>query len=339
MGLNLLRNDTSGEQQLGALGAIFPLLGPSLPSAFTLTRASSGTYFDATGTLQTAGTNVARFDYDPATLLPRGLLLEGQATNLFLNSQAAATQGIAVTAQAYTVSFYGSGSITLSGAYSGTLTGTNSTTLATLTFTPTAGTVTCTPSGSALNVQVETGSAASSRIITAGTTVTRAADFCALTSAAFAQYVNAAEGTVVADYTMQPVGIYQQLISLDDGTLTNRVSFAINSNTYERGDIVTGGATQVATLFLPQIISANVSHRGGMSWGSTATWQAIALDGQLNSYGSGTPSMPTTNNFVVGNRNGNPAPFYGLVSKIAIYKTAMPNALLQAVSNYGAALP
>jgi hypothetical protein len=52
----------------------------------TFTRASSGTYFDATGTLQTAASNVPRLDYNPATLAARGYLCEEARTNSIRNS-------------------------------------------------------------------------------------------------------------------------------------------------------------------------------------------------------------------------------------------------------------
>lgn len=53
----------------------------------TFTRASTGTYFDSAGVMQTAAINVPRLDYDPAALSLRGLLVEEQRTNLLLRSQ------------------------------------------------------------------------------------------------------------------------------------------------------------------------------------------------------------------------------------------------------------
>lgn len=56
-----------------------------MPGA-TFTRASAGWYFNSAGILTTSTNNVARFDYDPATLTPLGYLAEMQSTNNVLNS-------------------------------------------------------------------------------------------------------------------------------------------------------------------------------------------------------------------------------------------------------------
>jgi hypothetical protein len=53
----------------------------SLPSQMSLSRASNGTYFNSSGVLSTATSNVARFDYDPWSLSPLGPLIEEQRTN------------------------------------------------------------------------------------------------------------------------------------------------------------------------------------------------------------------------------------------------------------------
>lgn len=55
--------------------------------ALTFARASSGTYFDNTGTLQTAAVDEPRFDHDPATFEALGLLIEEQRTNLVAYSE------------------------------------------------------------------------------------------------------------------------------------------------------------------------------------------------------------------------------------------------------------
>ena len=97
----------------------------TLDPRITFTRASTATYFDATGTMQTAATNTPRWDYDPVTHVLRGLLIEEARTNLLLNSATLGTQSVTTTAVATTLSFYGTGTVTLTGtSTAGPLTGT-----------------------------------------------------------------------------------------------------------------------------------------------------------------------------------------------------------------------
>jgi hypothetical protein len=53
----------------------------------SFTRASSATYIDSAGTLQTAAVDVPRFDHNPTTGESLGLLVEEQRTNLLLRSE------------------------------------------------------------------------------------------------------------------------------------------------------------------------------------------------------------------------------------------------------------
>jgi len=59
----------------------------ALDSRITFTRASSGTFIDSAGLVQTASTNVARFTHNPVTIASQGLLIEGERTNLLLRSE------------------------------------------------------------------------------------------------------------------------------------------------------------------------------------------------------------------------------------------------------------
>lgn len=150
--------------------------GPTLDPRVTFARASIGTYFDGTGTMQTAAVNVARFDYNPATHASLGLLIEESRTNVLLNSATLSTQSVTTTATAYALSFYGTGSVTLSGTSSGTTNGTGATTRTVALFTPTAGTLTLTVAGSVTNAQLEAGAFVTSYIPTTAAAVTRQAD-------------------------------------------------------------------------------------------------------------------------------------------------------------------
>jgi hypothetical protein len=129
-----------------AIQSNYPDIRPSLNLDFantkqldpriTFTRASTATYYD--------GKTMAKAE-----------------ENLLRNSATLATQNVAVIAQAYTLSFQNTGSVTLSGASTaGPLVGTGVSNRVSLTFTPTAGTLTLTVSGTVSNAQLEARSSA-----------------------------------------------------------------------------------------------------------------------------------------------------------------------------------
>jgi hypothetical protein len=106
-------------------------------------RASTATYTDQFGVIQTALSNVPRITFDAVTGECLGLMREEQRTNLVLNSAVLVTQNVTVTAVAHTLSFYGAGTVTLSGTATATVVGLGAySSRKTLTFTPTAGTLT-----------------------------------------------------------------------------------------------------------------------------------------------------------------------------------------------------
>ena len=123
-------------------------------------------YDQGTGVLQVTGQSTFN-----GAVTDKSLNLQG-GNNLVLNSATLVTQNITVTANTYTLSMTGTGTITLSGTSSGTLVGTGASTVVSKTFTPTAGTLTLTPTGSCTTVQLELGSVFSGYTATGGTAVT-----------------------------------------------------------------------------------------------------------------------------------------------------------------------
>jgi hypothetical protein len=58
----------------------------TLDPRITFTRSTTATFTGSNGLIQTAAIDTPRFDYDPVTLAPLGLLIEEQRTNLLLQS-------------------------------------------------------------------------------------------------------------------------------------------------------------------------------------------------------------------------------------------------------------
>lgn len=167
----------------------------------TVTRATTATRINSAGTIESVATNVPRLDYSNGSCPT--ILIEPQRTNILLNSATVATQTLTVTAQEYTISFYGTGTITLSGTHSATVVGTG-TTRKTYSFTPTAGSLVLTVSGTCTNGQLEAGGYATSYIPTTSASVTRNADVISKTG--ISSLIGQTEGVMffdlyIKDYT------------------------------------------------------------------------------------------------------------------------------------------
>jgi len=120
----------------------------SFAEAVSISRASTATYVDASGQIQTAAADEPRFDW---THGKRQLLVEKAATNLFANPFAPTTQTVAVTdLTPYVLHVRGGGAVSLSGAATGT-----ATQGAPVHFTASGTSLTCTVTGSLDAVQVE----------------------------------------------------------------------------------------------------------------------------------------------------------------------------------------
>ena len=158
-------------------GTLYSIIPSSGAADMAVARSGvTGTRVDEAGAYETMAANVPRLDwYDRSCPV---MSCDVTRTNLFLNSETLVTQDVTVTAQAYTVSFMGTGTVTFSGAHTGSLVGTGAQDIVEVTFTPSAGTVTCTVSGSATNANFEAGTYRSNWIPTGGATASRPVDTC-----------------------------------------------------------------------------------------------------------------------------------------------------------------
>lgn len=142
-----------------------PVYTPSDGSGdFTTTRAlDTATRFNSEGIRETVLANVPRIDHSHGTC--GELLVEPTRINLFVSPDTLATQNVTTAANYYAVSFEGTGTVTFSGTYVGSLVGTGVSNRVSLVFLATAGTLTCTVSGSVTSAQIELGKFATSYVV------------------------------------------------------------------------------------------------------------------------------------------------------------------------------
>ena len=306
----------------------------TLDPRITFTRSTTATFTNSAGLIATAAINAARFDYDPVTLQPKGLLIEEQRTQLLLNSSLAgtslATQNVTVTAVAHTLSFYGTGTVTLSGtSTAGPLVGTGAyPARSTLTFTPTAGTLTLTVTGTVEFAQLEIGAFATSFIPSAASQVTRAADSAVMTGTNFSSWYNVTQGTLYSEY-INYTTVTGSLFSMDDGSTNNRIIQFTNTGTNPYFRVVSGGADQAN--FIVGTVSVGVSAKFSAAYqvnnfAASVNGASVVVDTSGN-----VPTGLTTAR--IGQNVVSGAYLNGNIKRIAYYNRRLANSELTAITS------
>ena len=312
--------------QFAADKTLTAMKGPSP----TFTRASTATFVGSNGLIQTAAVNSPRFDHDPVTLACKGLLIEESRANLVFPSDTLTTQTRTVIAVTHTLSFYGTGTVALSGAHSATVVGTGAyPTRTTLTFTPTAGSLTLTVTGSVTQAQVEAGSFPTSYIPTVASSVVRSADVCSITGGNFSGMWNQSEGTLLAQTQKTSTNANAFIVSASDNSFNNETDLRYNS------------VSQAATL----INVSNVNQLSGLQINITsgaAVKQSLAYKLNDCAYSANGASVitdtsaliPTVDRLTIGNVAVAGQAFYlnAHIAAIRYYKKRLPNAKLQALT-------
>ena len=109
LGIGLLPSTAISTLRIGGRPALFlNFISPtSLDPRVTFTRGTTATFIGSNGLIQSSAIDTPRFEYNPVTLAPKGLLIEEQRTNLLTyseqaNNSAWAKTNINVTADATT---------------------------------------------------------------------------------------------------------------------------------------------------------------------------------------------------------------------------------------------
>ena len=299
-------------------------------SLVTFTRASTGTYVGSDGVLRSATTNEARFDHNPTTGESLGLLVEEARTNLLLNSATLSTQSVTVAAAANTLSFYGTGTVTLTGvSTAGPLVGTGANNRVSLTFTPTVGVLILTVSGSVTNAQLEAGAFATSYIPTTTATATRAADVASITGSNFSSWYNQTEGTVFGEFARVASTNTQQgrVFSFNDGTNTNTI------------EIYQTSASNPAAQITATTLQASWTTSGFTVGASTREVLGYQLNNSNTSFNGSTEitdtvcTMPTAlTQARIGDRQDGLRNLNGTIKRLTYWPTRLANPTLVSIT-------
>ena len=277
-------------------------------------------------TAQTVAGEVVEFASNVLRRTDRGLPIEDTRTNVFLNSAVGATQGFTVAAIAYTLSFYGTGTITLSGvSTAGPLVGTGANNRVSLNFTPTAGVLTCTVSGSCTNVQLEPGVGATTYIPVVGVSVVRSADVLSVSSTGadypLTLWIEYEPSTILATGST--------LLRLDEGTAAERALLGLTAAALARVIVADGGVTQAdLTVGSAVAVGTTYKHAARISTNSIQ----ICRSGTLGTEDTVAtmPATPSVIRFGAG-ETGITQPFV-YIRRAAIFNTALNDANLQTVT-------
>jgi hypothetical protein len=227
----------------------------------TARSANTATRFNSSGLIEIINANLPRYNFNPSTLLCQGQLIEEARTNLFLNSLIdgtnLATQSVTLSAVAYTLSFYGSGSVDITGGHTATVSGVGDfPNRKTYTFTPTAGSSTFTVTGDVKFAQLEAGAFATSFIPTAATSVLRNADVVSMTGTNFSNWYNASEGSfaVLSLMTNAAGTSTPTAIMVRDSTSANRIQLRHQSTNYNF--LVQNASVPQASFSTPYVLNS-----------------------------------------------------------------------------------
>jgi len=267
-------------------------------------------------------TNLPRINYEDGC---GSWLLEPQSTNLYLNSETLSTQNNTTSATTYSVSFYGTGTITFSGAYSGTLVGDGLSNRVSATFFAASGTLVSTVSGTCTKAQLEQKSFATSYIPTLGASSTRLQDIA--TNSGNASLINSEEGVLYAE---TKASVNSGNITLSNGSNNDNliISFNLSSGRIDC-NMKAGGVYQFIFNYTTDM---TINNKIAVRY--KANDFSLFVNGikVLTDTSGITPIANTFDRLNFSSANTAANYFYGKTKALAVYKTALTDEQLTALT-------
>jgi len=194
----------------------------------------------------------------------------------------------------------------------------------TLTFTPTAGTLTLTVTGTVQNAQLELGAFPTSYIPTTSATATRAADVASMTGSNFSGWYSQSEGTMLLDYSTfaNVIGSVSRVFYISDGTLNN--SHDVFGTLETRAVCTKAGVSQADTLG----VVTNSSTRGRIVYSYAENNWAYVVKGGVATVDNSV-SIPSVTQLNIFDRHDAVRKNSGHIRKLAYYPKKLSNTELQ----------
>jgi hypothetical protein len=175
--------------------------------------------------------------------------------------------------------------------------------------------------------QLEAGAFPTSYIPTTDATATRAADVASITGSNFSSWYRQDEGTVFAEFVPRTFAQSCGLLSLDNGTTSERLQTRLSTNGKGAFVVVDGGSVQAN---FGTVASTSLNTKGRLATSFAVNSFKVSLNGgSVASDTSGT--LPTVAQAVIGNAVG-VSIFNGPISRIAFWPRELPESTLQTIT-------
>jgi hypothetical protein len=163
--------------------------------------------------------------------------------------------------------------------------------------------------------------------ITTTAAVTRAADVASITGSNFSSWYRQDEGTVFAEFVPRTFAQACGLLSLDDGTTSERLQTRLSTNGNGALVVADGGSVQAN---FSTVASTSLNTKGRLATSFAVNSFKVSLNGgSVASDTSGT--LPTVAQAVIGNAVG-AFIFNGPISRIAFWPRELPESTLQTIT-------